>query len=175
MEKKSLESLEKKGDDKKEKDPKLQKRGKLSRQRGQLFEVKVREDLEEKGWIVTRWMNTVDFERDCVTPARRKYNPFIKALSIGNGFPDFLCFKKNGDLFEVLGVEVKMNGMLDKFEKGQAVWYLQKRIIPRILVAKKTKVKNRVVIEYEDFSEVYPDGFKKVRKKKEGLLDNSWR
>lgn len=146
---------------------KLQKRGKLSRQRGQLFEVKVREDLEDKGWIVTKWMNTVDFDRDCITPARRKYNPFTKALSIGNGFPDFLCFKKNGNLFEVIGVEVKTNGMLDKFEKGQSVWYLEKGIIPRILVAKKTKIKNRVIVEYEDFSCVYPDGFKRTRKKKE--------
>ncbi len=139
----------------------LSKRGKISRQRGRLFEGRVRGDLEEKGWIVTKWMNTVDFERDCVAPSRRKYNPFTKALSIGNGFPDFLCYKKNGDLFEIIGVEVKMNGALDKFEKGQCVWYLEKGIIPKILIAKKTKVKNRIVVEYDDFEKLYPDGLRK--------------
>jgi len=71
------------------------KQGKTNRLRGQIFETRVREDLETKGWIVTKWMNTVDFERDKVAPSKRKYNPFTKALSIGTGFPDLLCFKKN--------------------------------------------------------------------------------
>ena len=71
------------------------KQGKRNRQKGLIFENKVRGDLESKGWIVTKWMNTVDFERDCVAAAKRKYNPFTKALAIGTGFPDFLCFKKN--------------------------------------------------------------------------------
>ena len=131
--------------------------GKANRRRGQLFEVKVREDLEEKGWIVTKWMNTVDFERDKVAPAKRKYNPFTKALSIGTGFPDFLCFKKNGDFFDVIGVEVKSNGSLDQVEKGQCVWYLEKRIFPRILIARKKKEGVRVVVHYEDFKEKYLD------------------
>lgn len=142
----------------KAKNPELQKMGKLSRQRGMLFEIKVREDLEQKGWIVTKWMNTVDFERDRVGPARRKFNPFTKSLSIGTGFPDLLCFKKNGDLFEVIGVEVKTTGTLDKFEKGQALWYLEKGIMPRILIAKKGRDENnlrKIAVEYDDFEEKY--------------------
>jgi hypothetical protein len=135
----------------------FEKQGKANRRRGQLFEVKVREDLEDKGWIVTKWMNTVDFDRDKVAPAKRKYNPFTKALSIGTGFPDFLCFKKNGDLFEVIGVEVKSNGSLDQAEKGQCVWYLEKGIMPRILIARKKKEGVRVVVQYEDFREKYID------------------
>ena len=82
------------------------KQGKTNRLRGQIFETRVREDLEAKGWIVTKWMNTVDFERDKVAPSKRKYNPFTKALSIGTGFPDLLCFKKNGNLFEVVKVKI---------------------------------------------------------------------
>jgi len=31
------------------------KKGKLSRAQGQRFELKVREDLEKKGWIVDKW------------------------------------------------------------------------------------------------------------------------
>ena len=131
--------------------------GRKNRQRGALFETKVREDLEEKGWIVTKWMNTVDFERDKVAPAKRKYNPFTKALSIGTGFPDLLCFKKKGEDFEVIGVEVKSNGLLDQAEKGQCVWYLEKGIIPRILIARKKKEGVRVIVQYEDFKEKYLD------------------
>lgn len=149
-----------------EKNPVLQKRGKLSRQRGMLFELKVREDLEKKGWIITKWMNTVDFERDIVAPARRKYNPFTKSLSIGTGFPDLLCFKKNGELFDVLGVEVKTNGSIDKFEKGQAIWYLEKGIIPKILIAKKKKEGRKIEIEYIDFREKYMKEKKTDKKKK---------
>lgn len=133
------------------------KQGKRNRQRGALFETKVREDLEEKGWTVTKWMNTVDFERDKVVPAKRKYNPFNKALTIGTGFPDLLCFKKDGDKYEVIGVEVKSTGQLDQIEKGQCVWYLEKGIMPRILIARKKKEGVRVVVKYEDFREKYLD------------------
>jgi hypothetical protein len=137
------------------------KQGKRNRQKGLVFENKVRGDLENKGWIVTKWMNTVDFERDCVTAAKRKYNPFTKALAIGTGFPDFLCFKKNENSYDILGVEVKTNGSLDKFERGQGIWYIEKGILPNILIAKKKKIKNRVTIEYSDFRKRYLEKKKK--------------
>ncbi|MDA3836007.1 MAG: hypothetical protein PF542_00130 [Nanoarchaeota archaeon] len=133
------------------------KQGTANKRRGLLFETKVREDLESKGWIVTKWMNTVDFDRDKVAPARRKYNPFTKALSIGTGFPDLLCFKKNGERYDVIGVEVKSTGLLDQMEKGQCLWYLTKKVFPRILIARKKKEGARVNIEYEDFKEKYLD------------------
>ena len=67
------------------------------------------------GWIVNKWMNTIDYEKNKIVPAKRKYNPFLKALSIGTGFPDFVCFKRdeNGN-YEVIGLEVKGNGYLDQ-------------------------------------------------------------
>lgn len=135
----------------------FKKRGKRNKTRGAIFENKVRMDLEEKGWIVTKWMNTVDFEKDKVAPAKRKFNPFTKVLTIGTGFPDFLCFKKNNNLFEIMGIEVKSTGSLDKFEKGQAIWYLEKGIIPKILVARKKKNGRKIEIEYYDFREKYMD------------------
>lgn len=143
----------------------FEKQGKANRRRGLLFEVKVREDLEKKGWVVTKWMNTVDYERDKVAPARRKWNPYTKALSIGTGFPDLLCFKKKDGLFEVIGVEVKSNGSLDQTEKGQCVWYLEKSILPRILIARKKKEGARIVVQYEDFKEKYLDKGKMDLKK----------
>ncbi len=40
------------------------KKGKKSRSQGSRFELKVREDLESKGWVVDKWSNNVEFEED---------------------------------------------------------------------------------------------------------------
>ena len=48
--------------------------GKKNRQAGARFELRVRKDLESKGWIVSKWMNNVEFLegtkkrefRDCI-------------------------------------------------------------------------------------------------------------
>ncbi len=37
-------------------------RGKKSRAAGARFELKVRKDLEKKGWIISKWQNQVEFE-----------------------------------------------------------------------------------------------------------------
>jgi len=158
--------------------------GKKSRAKGQRFETKVRQDLERMGWVVSKWMNTVDYDREGktgkVVPAKRKYNPFLKALSIGTGFPDFVCFKRNkmivnknisdkyetingaiiipcseedSDNYEVIGLEVKANGYLDQIEKGMCIWLLENKIFSRILIAKNSKEKGK--IEYVDFDVKY--------------------
>lgn len=75
------------------------KQGKLNRAAGQRFEAKVRASLEKMGWIVDKWTNTVDYNREGktgkVVPAKRKYNPFKKIMVLGTGFPDFIAFKTN--------------------------------------------------------------------------------
>lgn len=133
------------------------KQGKKNRASGQIFETKVRNELENMGWIVSKWMNTIDYERDNnlgkLVPAKRKYNPFLKAMTIGTGFPDFICFKKTKENFEVIGVEAKKNGYLDQIEKGMCYWLLENNIFPRILIAKKSK--KRGEIEYINFKERY--------------------
>ena len=53
------------------------KRGGLSRARGARFELKVRDDLKLQGWIVNKWMNNVDLEKNEIISAKRKYNPFF--------------------------------------------------------------------------------------------------
>ena len=142
------------------------KQGKNNRRKGVLFESKVREDLEEKGWTVTKWMNTVEFEKEKVVPAKRKYNPYTRALAVGTGFPDLVCFKKSDKNYEVVGVEVKSNGSLDKTEKGMCIWYLERRIFPRIIIARKKKEGRKVVVFYEDFREKYMErGIRKRDKK----------
>ncbi|MBU2104705.1 MAG: hypothetical protein KKF67_02945 [Nanoarchaeota archaeon] len=128
-------------------------RGKKSRASGARFEAKVRAGLEEMGWVVNRWMNTIDYEKNKIVPAKRKYNPFKKVLVIGTGFPDFMCFKKTEKGFDVIGIEVKAKGYLDKVEKGMCIWLLENRIFSRILIAKKGKKRGQT--EYIDFAEKY--------------------
>ncbi len=133
-------------------------RGKKSRAAGARFEARVRVKTEEMGWIISKWMNTVDHDREGkignLVPAKRKYNPYLKALSIGTGFPDFVCFRrKKGGNYEVVGLEVKAKGYLDPVERGICHWLVQNKIFSRILIAKKGK--KRGEIEYIDFEEKY--------------------
>src|SRR3989338_6709344 len=133
------------------------KQGKKNRASGMVFETKVRNELENMGWIASKWMNTIDYERDNkigkIVPAKRKYNPFLKTMIIGTGFPDFICFKKAKENFEIIAVEAKKNGYLNQIEKGMCHWLLENNIFPRILIAKKGK--KRGEIEYIDFKEKY--------------------
>jgi len=140
----------------------IEKGGK-SRASGSQFELKVRKDLESQGRIIDKWTNNIEFEKDAdnqIIPQTgkmiisRKYNPFKKMLIIGTGFPDFISIKHVRDeLYSVIGVEVKMNGILSKTEKEKCRWYLKNKIFSRILIAKKGE--KRRGIEYVDFNERY--------------------
>jgi len=44
----------------KQKDPNKVKQGKRNKAQGAAFELRVRKDLEEKGWIVSKWQNQVE-------------------------------------------------------------------------------------------------------------------
>lgn len=147
------------------------KRGKSNRAKGQKFEAKVRQDLENMGWCVDKWTNTVDYEKNKVAPAKRKYNPFLKVLSIGTGFPDFICFKRtDGKNYDVIGIEVKGNGYLDQTEKGMCFWLLENRIFSRILIAKKSKQGKE--IEYLNFATMYSRKKGEDESKKIKINDN---
>lgn len=128
------------------------KRGKLARASGARFELKVRADLESQEWIVGKWTNNVDLEKKELTKVKPKFNPFTKSLMMNTpGFPDFIAFKNKGENYEVIGVEVKVNGWLDKKEKEKCIFLLDKKIFSKIIIAKKSK--NRGQIEYINFAE----------------------
>lgn len=140
----------------KKKSQKEIKKGKRNRAAGVRFENKVRQDLKSKGWIVDKWMNNIDFEKEEIAPAKRKYNPYLKALSIGNGFPDFIAFKKLSKGFDVIGVEVKRRGYLDKEEKARGRWYVKNKTFSQFWIAreaKNKKDKRKTEIEYEKFED----------------------
>lgn len=137
------------------------KQGKKSRTQGSQFELKVRKDLESKGRIVDKWTNNVGLEEQKVVQAKRKYNPFKKMLVVGTGFPDFISIKHVRDeLYSVIGVEVKMNGLLSKEEKEKCAFYLQNNIFSQIWIAKKGE--KRGEIEYIDFKEKYGNKYNKT-------------
>lgn len=132
------------------------KMGRVSRARGARFELKVRKDLEEKSWVLDKWSNNVDLEENKIIPAKRKYNPFLRALSLGTGFPDFVGIKKIHDgCYDVIGVEVKINGILSKIEKEKCRFYLKEKTFSKILIAKAIKDGRKINIEYIDFEERY--------------------
>lgn len=95
-------------------------------------------------------------------------------MNVNPGFPDFCCHMrtnftmkqpvmgKDGNYeaevyqYKLIGVECKMTGVLDREEKEKCRWLLRNGVFNKILIAEKTKVKNKVVIVYHDFSERYP-------------------
>ncbi len=134
------------------------KRGSSSRSAGGNFELKVRKDLEERGWVVDKWSNNVNLVEEKIAPCRRVFKRFgfgKGVMTIGTGFPDFVALQfLESKKYNVIGVEVKMNGMLSREEKLKCSWLLEKEIFSQILIAEKVKEKNRVRVEYVDFLEI---------------------
>ena len=130
-------------------------KGKKSKSAGVQFEARVRKDLEDKGWVVDKWSNNIDLIEEKLIPAKRKFNPFSKVMTIGTGFPDFICFQLIEDKkHKIIGVEVKINGNLSREEKQKCDLYLKNKIFSEILVAKKIKENNRIRVEYTDVNEI---------------------
>ena len=137
-------------------------RGKTSRSKGASFELKVRRDLESKERFVDKWNNNVDLEKGEIVPAKRKYNPFNKAMVIGTGFPDFISIKHvHNGLYSVIGVEVKVNGLLSKEEKEKCAFYLQKGVFSDIWIARAVQNGRKMEIKYDDFREKYGEKYNK--------------
>lgn len=163
----------------KTKNPIKVKQGKKNRASGAEFERRVRLDLEEKGWIVDKWSNNVELDiykhfLPRLIPAKRKWAGPNRPMVIGTGFPDFIAYhldwlSKDKEIYrdslfnkiEVIGVEVKTNGYLDKEEKEKCKWLLENNIFSKILIASKEKVKNRIKIIYKDFNSLKSNNLKK--------------
>jgi len=133
-------------------------KGKKSRAAGQRFENKVRKDLESKGWICDKWSNQVDLENNKLVPSKHKFRGVGIPMAMGTGFPDFVCFHlqiKIHDVspvgYNVIGVECKSNGYLDKIEKEKCKWYKDNKIFSEILIASKSK--ERGEINYKEFKD----------------------
>lgn len=123
--------------------------GKKSRKSGMLFELRVRHDLEDQGYIITKWQNQIDFEKQKIIPAPSKFNFFTKSIIHGSGFPDYLAISREPDGVKVIGVESKSSKYLDKEEKKKCEWYLEHKIFDMILIAYKDKKGHIQFYKYE--------------------------
>ncbi len=221
-----------------QKDPKQVAKGKKNKLKGARFELKVRKDLEAKGWIVDKWTNNVDLGGQDKTVVKiynetdEAIEDFCEALKqtkkdmIGTvcgipvlidkpkmhparsnrfnmrstGFPDFIAIRHVGrydprnknfymppssnfhltvedednwteeenkkyselvkkeneeankkcyETYEVIGVEAKMDGKLDKIEKEKCRWLLDNKIFGKIWIAQKGE--KRGEIKYVEF------------------------
>ncbi len=157
------------------------KQGKKNRATGAAFELRVRKDLESKGWVVDKWSNNVEFDKNESTvnpelsefkgivrkefaggqwikkitygklvPAKNKWAGPNRPMMMGAGFPDFSCHFINEVTMDIIGVEAKSNGRLSKQEKEKCRWYLDNKIFSKILIAFKTKKKNRIKVNYKE-------------------------
>jgi len=145
------------------KNPKNIERGKKSRAAGARFELKVRKDLETKGWIVDKWSNNLEYPKENVylppeerkdmklIPAKHRFRGVGIPMAIGTGFPDFICIKVH-DLSRPLTylikfVESKMNGYLSKVEKEKCRWMIEQGFI--IEIASKGEKRGEII--YKEF------------------------
>jgi hypothetical protein len=150
----------------------LKKQGKRNRINGLLFEKKVKKELEEKGWIVSKWQCNIkgnfNYPSSCkhcslkcitsiceckchIKPKCVSSKP-SKFRLMQTGFPDFIIYREKGckkKCYEIIFVECKTNGYLSKEEKVKAIWYLNNNYCSKFLVAKKNKKGRKVIIEYK--------------------------
>ena len=125
-----------------------------NRKKGSKTEAQVRAELEAAGYIVCRWQNNVDLEKNKLIGAKPKWNLFTKSISYGGvGFPDFIVIQTHinipgGMFYSNIAVESKGNGYLDPEERKKAQWLLDHNIFSRFIIAKKTKDGH---IVYTDF------------------------
>lgn len=112
------------------KNPNKVKQGKSDRKLGKDFERRVREDLEENGWITCRWDKNVEFTDDffeCqkllpiggevpvgkLIRSKAKFNPFTKRpMNISAGFPDFLCLQETHNCNGSKSITISEIGMI---------------------------------------------------------------
>ena len=121
------------------------KQGKRNRAKGARFELKVRNDLEEKGWIVDRWTNNVEEGR----LVKAKSNRFRMRTM---GFPDLIALKQmptheaTSAPFQVVLIECKVNGYLTKEEKEKCAW-LKTNIFYDIFIASEGEKPDEIIYD----------------------------
>ena len=124
-----------------------QQQGKRNKINGARWELKVREDLESKDYIVIKNPNNIIDNK--YIQGKSKWNPITKRpMMVSQGFPDFWIYKPI--IKEVIGVECKSNGILDREEKSKCDWLLNNQIFNKILIASKQKNGRKVEVLYKE-------------------------
>lgn len=131
-------------------------RGKKGKASGADFEKRTRAFLIEEGWIVSKFPNKVVDEK--LIPAKHVFRGKGIPMALGTGFPDFVAYKQirigSTLMFDVVFVECKVNKTLKREEKEMAKWYLKHEYCSAFFVAFKTKEKNRIKVNLQDFRSI---------------------
>jgi len=128
----------------------FKKQGKKNRASGADFEKRTRKDLEDKGWLVDKWTNNIDLEKGEIVRAKNLFRGKNIPMMMGAGFPDFIAFRKHPENY-IIGVESKINKYLKPEEKKKCQWLLENKVFSKILIAYRTKEKNRIKVNYQEF------------------------
>ncbi len=156
-----------------------QKRGKKGKASGLDFEKRTRAYLVEKGWIVSKFPNKVEFtiehqgtpgmtsiqtEPDEVvvgklSPSKHKFRGPGLPMAMGTGFPDFIAYKQvipwnEVSVYQIIFVESKVGGYLRTEEKEMARWYLDNKYCEKFYISYKTKEKGRIKVNLRDFEDI---------------------
>jgi len=137
------------------KDPKKILQGKRNKASGRRLEDEARTALVGEGYIICRWQNTVVDNK--LQGAKPKWNFFTKSITFsGVGFPDFVVMKPINKLgaYQVIGLECKRNGYLDPEERTMVKWYLDNKIFPKVIIAKKDKSGHMIFIDSQTKEEL---------------------
>ena len=80
----------------------------------------------------------------------------IKKSVLGGRTLDFISIQPaRDDLYSVIGVEVKTNGILSREEKEKCLWYIKNKVFSQIWIARSEREGRKIVVKYEDFMERY--------------------
>ena len=125
------------------------KQGKSNRRKGKDFELKVRKYFEKKNWIIDKWSNNVDLEKNCLKIAGNKYIPG-RGMMPGLGFPDFILFKKRDVGYQLVLVECKLNNKLSKLEKQKLDWLVKQGLRCFVAFNNDGEIGTREFLEYKE-------------------------
>jgi len=125
--------------------------GKRNRAMGLDTERRTKKDLEEDGWIVSKWNNNIDLKEDKLIPVKNKFRGVGIPMMLGAGFPDFIAYRKKDKFYEVIGVEVKTTGYLSSVEQEKCKWLLKNNIFSKILIARREYSGRYIEIKYKEF------------------------
>lgn len=134
--------------------------GKKNKASGRRFEIKVRDELEMKGWVVFKNNNnvemveTVNGQTILFKPSKPKWNPFRKSIMMASqGFPDYICVRNKGE-WQVQFVECKSGKYLSADEKEKSEWIVNKLQIP-MFVAFRGKKRGEIVYDMIPTKELF--------------------
>ncbi len=143
--------------------------GKKNRAAGQRFELKVRKDLESKGWVVDRWSNNVEFWKECIKGKKEliydweehslPFGKVVPAKSIFNmrttGFPDFIAFTKEKE-WKCYIDEYEIRYTNKKLPKDQASFQVVIRVDSKSngYLTKEEKLKCKWLLENKVLSKI---------------------